>query len=126
MTMTKLAKLSGVSVSTVSKVFSGNPEISEETRNKVIALAKQAGCFEKYFKPQYSKKQIAVICPELLGIHYSKLATDIEKNFHKRSATMLLSISNFSAKTQNELIEYYVNYLQIGRASCRERVFCWV
>ena len=113
MTMAKLAKLCGVSVSTVSKVFSGSAEISEETRNKVVALAKEAGCFEKYFKPHYPKKQIGVICPEVLGIHYSKLATDIEKNFHKRGATMLLSISNFSAKTQNELIEYYVNYLHI-------------
>ena len=35
----KLALLAGVSVSTVSKAFSGSHEISEETRDSIFALA---------------------------------------------------------------------------------------
>lgn len=113
MNMSKLAKLTGVSVSTVSKVFSESSEISEETKNKVLNAAKENGCYEKYIKTNYNKKQIAVICPEILGIHYSKLSTDIEKEIRKYNGTMLLSTSNFTHKTQNELIAYYANYLHV-------------
>lgn len=113
MNMTKLAKISGVSVSTISKVFSGSHEISEKTRNKIIQVAKENGCYEKYFKPRYEKKLVAVICPEILGIHYTKLATDIEKSLRINNATMLLSTSNFSVQNQNELIEYYTKYVHV-------------
>lgn len=113
MNMTKLAKLSGVSVSTISKVFSGSHEISEKTKNKIIQIAKENDCYEKYFKPHYEKKLVAVICPEILGIHYTKLASDIEKTLRANNATMLLSTSDFSVQNQNELIEYYTKYVNV-------------
>ena len=49
----KLALLAGVSVSTVSKAFSGSHEISEETRDSIFALAKRYGCFDKYCRVRY-------------------------------------------------------------------------
>ncbi len=110
MNLAKLAKLAHVSVSTVSKAFSGSREISEETREMILNLAKETGCFEKYYKPKYGRKLIAVICPELLGVHYSAMATCIERNIAEKGGTMLLSFSNFSPKAQRELIEYYTTF----------------
>ena len=46
MNMTKIAKLAGCSLSTVSKAFRNSPEISEETRNKIFEIAKQNNCFD--------------------------------------------------------------------------------
>ena len=65
MTIQKLAKLAGVSAGTVSKAFSGSSEIPEKTRNHIFEVAKQNNCFEKYYKIKYSKKVVAVICPEV-------------------------------------------------------------
>lgn len=62
MSLKKIAELSGVSVSTVSKAFSYSKEISEEKRQEIFENAKKAGCLEKYYKP-VNKKVIAVICP---------------------------------------------------------------
>ncbi|MBQ9097403.1 MAG: LacI family DNA-binding transcriptional regulator [Clostridia bacterium] len=110
MNLSKLAKICGVSVSTVSKVFSESSEISEKTRQHVIATAKEYGCFEKYFKPKYKKKLIAVICPEVLGIHYSEMLTYMEEIISAAGDTMLVSVGNFSKEKQDELLEYYVNF----------------
>ena len=74
MTMKILAKLSGVSVSTVSKAFSGSKEISAHQREHIFQTAKENGCYEKYYKPRFEKPVIAVICPEFQsGYYYIKL-----------------------------------------------------
>ena len=113
MNLSKLAQLAGVSVSTVSKALSDSKEISAETKNLIIELAKEHGCFEKYYKPKYPKKLIAVICPEILGIHYGKMATDMEKEISEHNGTMVLSVSNFSPKKQAELIDYYTKFAHV-------------
>ena len=110
MNLTKLAQLANVSVSTVSKAFADSPEISEKTKEHIIEIAKANGCYEKYYKPKYPHKLIAVICPEVLGNHYGKMATYMEKEISEYDGTMVLSVSNFSWKKQNELIEYYTKY----------------
>lgn len=113
MTLKRLAKMANVSISTVSKALSDSKEISSETKAEIVKLAKENGCYEKYCKPKYDRKLIAVICPELLGIHYSQMVTCIEKEVSARGGTMLLSTSNFSPKTQRNLIEYYTKFAHV-------------
>ena len=113
MNLSKLAQLANVSVSTVSKALSDSPEISEATKTHIIEIAKANGCYEKYYKPKYPHKLIAVICPEILGNHYGKMATYMEKEIAEYDGTMVLSVSNFSASKQAELIEYYTKYAHV-------------
>lgn len=113
MTLGKIAKLANVSISTVSKAFSGSSEISEETKKRIFDIAKEKGCYEKYYKPKYEKKIIAVICPELLGIHYSQMVMHMEREIAQNGGTMLVSVSNFSAAAQNGLIEYFTKYIGV-------------
>ncbi len=110
MTLAKIAKMANVAVSTVSKAFSDSPEISSETKELIMKIARETGCYEKYYKPKYNKKLIAVICPEVLGIHYSQMATYLEKKISHRGDTTLLAVSNFSPEKQEELINYYAKY----------------
>ena len=110
MNLAKLAQLANVSVSTVSKAFSDSPEISGQTREIIFNVAKEHGCFDKYYKPVYSKKVIAVICPEMLGIHYTQMATFLSEKISSRNGTMLLSVDGFSGKKNQELIDYYTTF----------------
>ena len=110
MNLAKLAQLTNVSVSTVSKAFSDSPEISAQTRELIFNVAKEHGCFDKYYKPVYSKKVIAVICPEMLGIHYTQMATFLSEKISSRKGTMLLSIDEFSGEKNQELIDYYTKF----------------
>ena len=113
MDLKKIAMLANVSVSTASKAFSGSREVSESTREAVFAIAKENGCFEKYYKPKYEKRVIALLCPEILGIHYGRMATDMEREISERGDTLILSVTNFSHKTQSELIDYYVKFCHV-------------
>ena len=113
MNLAKLAQLANVSVSTVSKAFSDSPEISSHTREIIFNVAKEYGCFDKYYKPVYSKKVIAVICPEMLGIHYTQMATFLSEKISSRNGIMLLSAHDFSGENNQELIDYYTNFCKV-------------
>jgi DNA-binding LacI/PurR family transcriptional regulator len=84
MTMRELAKLANVSFSTVSKAFTEAEDVSRETKEYIFKIAKQNGCFGKFYKGKYSKKIIAIITPEIISDYYTiyveKLRQLIEKN----------------------------------------------
>ena len=48
-TLSKLASLAHVSVSTASKAFSMSSEVSEQTREHIFRVAREQGCFKKIF-----------------------------------------------------------------------------
>lgn len=71
MTLTKLAKLANVSVSTASKAFSMSPEVNSETREMIFDKARELRCFKQFFSAKYPRLVVAVICPELESRYYS-------------------------------------------------------
>ncbi len=107
MNLEQLASVAGVSLSTVSKAFSGSKEISQKTRDRIFELAKENDCFDKYYSAKRSKKVILVICPEIDSQYYSSMISKMEKEITKRGAIFMLSLNNFSAKKESELISFY-------------------
>lgn len=105
----KLAKLSDVSLSTVSKAFSGSKEISEKTRQKIFEIAKQNGCFEKYYNFKNEKKVIAIICPELKSAYYCAIVTKLESELAKHGVITIVAMTNFSQKKESELVCYFTS-----------------
>lgn len=112
MTMRELAKLANVSVSAVSKAFHQADDISEETRQHIFAVAKQYGCYGKFFKGKYPKPVIAVVCPELKSNFYSIYVEKLQKIIEDHNAIPLVLSYNFDTDTQAELLEYFSDYLQ--------------
>ncbi|MBR2498496.1 MAG: LacI family DNA-binding transcriptional regulator [Clostridia bacterium] len=107
MNLKKLATMANVSLSTVSKAFSGSKEISESTRQKIFDIAKENGCFDKYYNYKNDKKVIAVICPEVESAYYCSMVSRLDNELNKSGAIMTLAITNFSAKKENELLDYF-------------------
>ena len=71
-TYQQIAKIAGVSISTVSKALSGNAEISEETRKTIFVIAEKTGYFEKRSKRRLSyikerAMKIMIIYPEIFS-----------------------------------------------------------
>ena len=50
MNLKQLSSITGYSLATVSKAFSGSNEISKETREIIVKKAKELGIYEKYNK----------------------------------------------------------------------------
>ena len=107
MNLEKLANLAGVSLGTVSKAFSGSKEISQKTREKIFEIAKENGCFDKYYNAKRTKKVIAVICPEIKSQYYCMMLSNMEREITKRGAIFTLSLSRFSSKRESELIAFH-------------------
>lgn len=112
MTMRELAALSNVSVSTVSKAFHGAEDVSEETKEHIFAIARKYGCFGKYYRGQYARKVIAIVCPEIGSAYYNRYVEELQKLVEESGGIVLVSSDNFEPEDQQELVEYYASYLK--------------
>ena len=113
MTMKELANLCHVSVSAVSKAFCDADDISRDTKEHIFKIAKEQGCFGKFYKGKYHKKIIAVICHELNSGYYAIFLEKLQKLIEKNDGICVISTDNFISSKQAELIEYYVSYLKV-------------
>lgn len=113
MTMRELAKLTNVSVSTISKAFANADDVSLETKKQIFDAAKQYGCYGKFYKGKHSKKVIAIICPELASSYYAGFVEQLQKIIENHNCIVIVSTDNFSTQKQAELIEYFTSYLKV-------------
>lgn len=95
MTLNKIAELTGASVATVSKAFSGSSEISEQTRERIFKAAKELGCFEKYYKGEKTRRLIALIFPEVESEYYATQIGLLEREIHTRGADSIVILTRF-------------------------------
>jgi len=111
MTLTQLAKLAHVSVSTASKAFSMSPEVNEQTRDMIFALAKKHGCFKRYYNAAYPKLVVAVI---LQNFHSnSALLSALQTRLAEYDCEFCVACSRFSEERELELINYYENHAKV-------------
>lgn len=113
MTLSKLAQLANVSVSVVSKAFSGREDVSEAMREHVFAVAREHGCFQQFYHARYDKPVIAVIIPEAISKYYIHVIEVLKKDIEENGYTMLLSISNFDNSMKDELVRYYTEHSKV-------------
>jgi LacI family transcriptional regulator len=63
LTLEDIAQMSGVSRSTVSRVINGDPNVSEQTRTKVLDLIQDIG-----FQPNLAARGLAVGRTRVIGL----------------------------------------------------------
>ncbi len=112
-TLSKIAKLANVSVSTASKAFSGSLEVNEETRNMIFDIAKKHQCFKKFYNVKYPKLVIAIIAPEFKSAYYTRYLSYIQENLEKKNCELCVSTTNFSSLKEKELLEYYYKHSDV-------------
>ncbi len=65
MTIVDIAKASGVSITTVSRILNNKPEVAEETRQRVLQLMEKQG-----FTPQLAWQQLRSGKSHFIALHY--------------------------------------------------------
>lgn len=113
MNLKDIANLANVSVSTVSKAFSGSREISDKTKKHIFEIAREKGCFDRYNKNKFDKKLVAVIVPEVNSDYYYRIVLELDREITRQGGVLLTSISNFSEDKTAELFSYYSEYCKV-------------
>lgn len=110
MTLTKFAKLAHVSISTASKAFSMSDDISEQTREELFSLARECGCFKKFFNAKCPHLSIGLLIPEFTSYIYADCVGKLQNALKALDCELCVSATDFSAEREQELIEYFCKY----------------
>ncbi len=113
LTLSKIAKLANVSVSTASKAFSMSSEVNPETREMIFDIAKKHGCFKKFFNAKYPKLVVAVICPEFKSLYYTSLLSRLQVALDKHGCEICVATTSFSKERGRALVNYYTKYARV-------------
>ena len=112
-TIKDVAKAAGVSYSTVSRALTGSPEISEETRERILQI-----CREMNYTTNTVARSMVMKSTRLLGLiltsvnnpFMSELAYYIDRQARERGYNIILCNSSRDAEQERELFE-----LMMGR-----------
>ncbi len=95
--MKDIAKAFNVSVATVSRALKGNPRISEDTRNKIIAYAREhnfsPNLMAESLRSNKTMKIIGVIIPQFTHFYFSSVLSGIEDEALKHGYRLLVAQS---------------------------------
>ena len=112
-TIKDVAKAAGVSYSTVSRALSGSPEISADTRDRILQVCKQMNYTANTVARAMvmkSTKLLGLILPGVNNPFMSELAYHIDRQARARGYNIILCNSSRKAEQEAELFE-----LMIGR-----------
>ncbi len=112
-TIKDVAKAAGVSYSTVSRALTGSPEISEDTRARILQICKEMNYTTNTVARSMvmkSTKLLGVILTSVNNPFMSELAYHIDRQARARGYSIILCNSSRDPEQERELFE-----LMIGR-----------
>ena len=107
MTIVDIAKASGVSIATVSRILNNKPDVAEETRQRILQLIEEQG-----FTPQIAWQQLRSGRSHFIALHYPQDFNPPEQNIIT-SAAMSCEDAGYSlnlivnALSDNELLSIF-------------------
>jgi LacI family transcriptional regulator len=94
-TIKDIAKMAGVSYSTVSKALNDSPLVKSDTKKRIVAIAKEIGYEPNFAAQRLVSKQtkiIGLIWPTIERVVLSTLVTKISDEINKTPYSMILSV----------------------------------
>ena len=104
-TLKKISILSGYSVSTVSKALNDKQDISLETRQTILSIAKEHNYVPNYYAMALRKQQtktLAIIIPQISDSFYSNLLSEIQNLSFELGYRLIVFQSFTSPKKEKE------------------------
>ena len=110
-----IAKLAGVSPSTVSRVINHSAEVAEEKRQRVLEVIKETGFVPNDLARAFynnSAKIIGVIFPDISNPFFNDVVNAIEKEIYSQGYRMMI----FFANDETEKLRSVINILEMLQA----------
>ena len=98
-TLKNLAQQLGLSISTISKALNNSPEISEETKKKVLDKADELG-YRSNAGIEHGHKTIAVLLPDIKNDFFAQVLTGLEGVASEKGFKIITCLTNESYKKE--------------------------
>ena len=109
MNIKDIARLSGVSVATVSRVINNQPNVRSEKRELVLSVMKAYGYTPNIFARGLnakSTKSIGILCSEMDDINHAKILSLLEKQLREQGFSSFLCCSGGYRPYKREHFEF--------------------
>ena len=107
-TIHDVAERCGVGIGTVSRVLNNSPQISEETRAKVLQAIKDLNYVPNIAGKRLSQKRsnvLAVVVPVIAHPYFTKLIAELELAADKHGYSLLVVSSQHRIEKEKEILE---------------------
>lgn len=107
-----VAKKSGVSIATVSRVLNGSPNVSQKTRDKVLAVMEQGEYIPNVFARGLglnSMKIIGILCTDVTDTFYSKAVALVEGLLRQQGFDALLCCTGNDLEDKKKYLDLLLN-----------------
>lgn len=115
-TIVQIARESGVSISTVSRVMNGTAPVSEATRARVNEVIQRHHYTPNAFARSLINRQsmtIGIIMPDITNPYFSAMFSEFEHAAHEANYSVLLCNTSFSASQSGKKTMREVEYFQM-------------
>ena len=112
-TLKDVAKVANVSFTTVSRALSGNPEISNETRDRILKICDEMGYTTNYIARSMIKKKtelIGLIVPSIDNPFMSELAYYVEVTARRFGYNLILCNSHPDLTQEQKVMQLMVGH----------------
>lgn len=124
-TIVDVAKVAGVTPTTVSRVINNRGYISEKTKIKVFEAMKELNYQPNEIARSLTKKKtntIGVIVPHISHPYFSKLISNLENQASKKGYKIILCNSKEEAKKEQEYLDMFKSNRVAGIVLCSGNV----
>ena len=107
-TIKEVAKRSGVGIGTVSRVLNNSPQISEETKQKVLKAIKELNYVPNVAGKRLSQKRsyvLAVVVPIVNHPFFAKLICELELAADEKGYSLLVASSQHRIEKEREILK---------------------
>lgn len=107
-----VARVLGLSTMTVSRVLNNKPNVSEETRRKVLETAGKMGYFPNHIAKSLVLRKtdtIGVVVPEITHSFFPEVVSGIEEICYEKGYHLILAHSAESAERERDVISTLVS-----------------
>lgn len=110
----EIARRAGVSTATVSRALNNNGPVREETRQKILQIARELNYVPNPIARSLSRKKtdtIGVILPELVDEFFMEIIRGIDETAYRANRYVMIS----SSHSQRNIVETLLEFMGSGR-----------
>lgn len=107
-TIYDIARLSGVSIATISRVVNGNPSVSDKTREKVLGVMKEYDYTPNPFARSLqfnSMKMVGISCADINDDYMARMVSILEKKLHEYGYDYMLFCSGYDLESREHAVD---------------------